>query len=77
MIAPAVARATVDQICRSVVVNSFPYGTVAHRRSDGPQAGRLGDDDRTSALLILASSVDPTLQAPVTAWCSRQRSAAS
>jgi hypothetical protein len=61
VIAPAVARATVDQICRSVVVNSFPYGTVAHRRSDGPQAGRLGDDDRTSALLILASSVDPNL----------------
>src|SRR4029453_4561672 len=26
-----------------------------------PLAGRLGDDDRTSALLILASSVDPNL----------------
>jgi len=26
-----------------------------------PVDGRLGDDDRTSALLILASSVDPNL----------------
>jgi hypothetical protein len=28
------------------------------------------DDDRISALLIVASRVDPNLAAPATAWCS-------
>ena len=32
-----------------------------------PVDGRLGDDDRTSALLI-PSGVDPNLAASVTAW---------
>jgi hypothetical protein len=38
---------------------------------DVAHGGRLGDDDRTSALLILTSGVDPNLAAPATAWCSR------
>jgi hypothetical protein len=43
----------------------------ARRDRRGRRRVGLRDDDRTSALLILASGVDPNLAASATVWCSR------